>query len=406
LRQGSAEHPYSLNPYTATTFWDFNIVGNIYDSLMRPNPANNAQLLCWMTVTCPTLLTNAQLTYTPPSGTVASYRFTLENDIFEHDGHPITAWDAKFTYLTLRAVGAYQSSGLAPLTDVHVLGPRQFDINLSSLGPFTLFEITYQTILSGRDWSTCGSTTWDADLAAGNVPDNCMVVPTAKASPIFDPLRTGMLIGSGPWQCAAITGLPNPAAVTIGGGCSSTGTQNPGVGGFYQLTSFGSGTTPGVANPSTKYFKSSGTLAVYIWSGNNGDSTHDFINASTIASCFAKPVPTPGCTQWQQGIGNPSAPPGAPVGIIQVSATFAFYTKQWIGPFNWLPGIAYACCPFGSNPPTGIADPLQPPNTLVLFESRSSGNPGNPFPAGKPQILNPAANVGCAAAYPSGGYDC
>jgi hypothetical protein len=192
----------------------------------------------------------------------------------------------------------------------------------------------------------------------------------------------------------------NPSTNVVGNGCSSTGTENPGVGGFYQLTRYGAGTTPGIATPSSKYFRSSGTLAVYIWSGNNGGSTHDFINSSTAAFCFLKAVGTAGCTQWQKGIVNPSAT-GAMVGFLQVSAITSFQGVQWTGPFNWLPGITYACCPFTANAPTRIES-----LPLTLYEGISTGNSGNPFTANTPQVLRPAAVAGCTSAYPTGGYDC
>ncbi|HVH14742.1 MAG TPA: hypothetical protein VNA15_03370, partial [Candidatus Angelobacter sp.] len=205
----------------------------------------------------------------------------------------------------------------------------------------------------------------------------------------------GILIGSGPYECL------NPSTGVVGGGCSSTGTENPGVSGNYRLTRYGAGTTPGTAASSSKYFRSSGTLAVYVWTGNNGQSTHDFINSSTAAFCFLKAVGTAGCTQWQQGIVNPVAAPGASVGFIQVSAVTSFQGVRWTDPFNWLAGISYACCPFTSSPPDGIST-----LPLTLFEGISTGNAGNPFTANTPQVIHPASVALCTAAYPTGGYDC
>jgi len=227
-----------------------------------------------------------------------------------------------------------------------------------------------------------------------------MTVTPTVSSPHYDPIANGILIGSSMFECAAIPGLPNTTGAVVGGGCTSTGTENPGISGSYQLTRNGAGTTPGTATASSKYFRSSGSLAVYIWSGNNGGSTHDFINSSTAAFCFLKAVGITGCTQWQKGILNPSAT-GAPVGFLQVSAVSSFAGVQWTGPFNWLPGISYPCCPFTANAPTGIAT-----FPLTLYEGISTGNSGNPFPTNTPQVLLPAAVAGCTSAYATGGYDC
>jgi hypothetical protein len=411
FRQGFAVDTTSLNPYDASTFWDFNIIGNIYDSLLSSNPLNTAQIYGWMSTGFPSQLSNSQLGYTPAAGTAVSYRFTLRKDLSWQDGSPLTSWDVKFSYITLKATGAFQATGLFQITDVHVLSPRVFDVNLSSVGPFTLFSLGTPTIIPGRHWSAAGTSAWDSAImtcASSPTPDRCfttanpaaMTVTSTVSAPRYDPIGNGILIGSSMFQCAAIPGLPNPTGAPVGGGCTSTGFENPGVSGFYQLTRNGAGTTPGTAAPSAKYFRSSGTLAVYIWSGNNGGSTHDFINSSTVAFCFQKIVGTSGCTQWQKGIVNPSAS-GAPVGFLQVSGVSSFQGVQWTGPFNWLPGITYACCPFTANAPTGVA-----PLPLTLYEGISTGNSGNLFTANTPQVLLPAAVAGCTSAYPTGGYDC
>jgi hypothetical protein len=413
FRQGFAADTNSVNPYDAITSWDFNIIGNIYDSLLSLNPMGNSQLIGWMTTGLPgPPLSEPQLGYTPPAGTVATYRFTLRKDLAWQDGTALTSWDVKFSFLTLQATRAFQSFGLSDVLDVHVLSPRVFDVNLNATGPFTLFDIGSPTIIPGHLWSAAGTSAWNSALSAcaiSSAPNSCFLtacpscntVSSTMSAPKFDPIAAGILVGSSMFECAPVSGLPNPSGATIGGGCSSTGTENPGVGGYYQLTRYGAGTTPGTAVPSSKYFRSSGTLAVYIWSGNNGQSTHDFINTSTAAFCFLKIVGTAGCTQWQEGIVNPVASPGAPVGFIQVSAITSYMGVQWTGPFNWLPGIPYGCCPFTANPPTGIAA-----LPLTLYEGLSTGNTGNPFSLGTPQVMLPAATEGCAAAYPMGGYDC
>jgi hypothetical protein len=412
FRQGFGAGTTSLNPYDASTFWDFNIIGNIYDTLLGVNPANNGQLYGYMTTGFPTQLSNSQLGYTPAAGTSVSYRFTLRGDQSWQDGAALTSWDVKFSYITLKATGAFQATGLFQITDVHALSSSVFDINLSSVGPFTLFTLGSATVFPGRHWSAGGLAAWDSAInscANSPSPDSCFIsadpaansVTPTVSGPHFDPIANGILIGSSFLECTAIPGLPNPTGAAVGAGCTSTGFENPGVGGFYQLTRYGAGTTPGVAVPSSKYFRSSGTLAYYIWSGNNGQSTHDFINSSTAAFCFLKAVGTAGCTQWQQGIVNPVAAPGAPVGFLQISAVSNFQGVRWTDPFNWLPGISYACCLFTPNPPTGIA-----PLPLTLYEGISTGNAGNPFASGTPQVLQPASVALCTAAYPTGGYDC
>jgi hypothetical protein len=123
------------------------------------------------------------------------------------------------------------------------------------------------------------------------------------------------------------------------------------------------------------YFRSNGNLAAYLWSQDNGDITHDFLNFSVVASCFGAPVtPTGPCAHFQQGIGANGGP--VSVGLSQVAIVNRFVGLNWVAPFQW-----------ASTPPVGII-PLPP----VLYENTIT--------------LNPAAVAGCTTPYPIGGYDC
>ena len=98
IRQAFATTTSTVNPYVASTSRDFYVVGNIYDSLSTLNPLSNSQLLDWMTATSSASpMPNSQLTYSPPAGTVATYRFSLRTDLFFHDGRKVTSFDAAFS---------------------------------------------------------------------------------------------------------------------------------------------------------------------------------------------------------------------------------------------------------------------------------------------------------------------
>ena len=393
VTQGFAAPTKSLNPYAASTMSDFQTLANIYDSLGSLNPTQIGQYFDYLasghSTPCNTNLSIpcdlAHLGYTPPSGTIGTIRFSLRPDIFwqsdsvvtAHPARPLTSWDVRFTYLTfLNNCGSFQGCFPSPIIDVHVLDKANFDINLNGFGPFTLLSITTPTIIPGRYWSSaCSGATWDSDVNAGAVPDICMAVTSQMSTITFDPLSStpnngvspGILIGSGPFECQSSSGV-------VGTGCSSTGTQNPPSGGSYTLTRFGCNratdtcNSPG-ANPTSTYFRSDGNLALAIWAGTNGDSTHDLITISSVAFCFNKPVGIAGCTQWQRGIGNPGT--GTIVNVAQVSAVIRFSQDgNWVSPFNWLPGIPLACCPFMSNPPVGIQSA-----PLVLVEGTNTLSP-------------------------------
>jgi len=150
--------------------------------------------------------------------------------------------------------------------------------------------------------------------------------------------------------------------------------MNPPVGGSYVLSRFGKGLAP-ASSVSGIYFRSNGNLAAYLWSQDNGDITHDFLNFSVVASCFGAAVTSTGpCAHFQQGIGANGGP--VSVGLSQVAIVNRFVGLNWVAPFQW-----------ASTPPVGII-PLPP----VLYENTIT--------------LNPAAVAGCTTPYPIGGYDC
>jgi len=150
--------------------------------------------------------------------------------------------------------------------------------------------------------------------------------------------------------------------------------MNPPVGGSYVLSRFGKGLAPG-SSISSIYFRSNGNLATYLWSGDTGDGTKDFLNFSVVAGCFGAGITSVApCAHFQRGIGANGGP--VTVGLAQVAIVNRFVGLNWVAPSNWV-----------SSPPTGII-PLNP----VLYENTIT--------------LNPASAVGCTSAYPTGGYDC
>jgi hypothetical protein len=400
IRQGfqrtSTTDPYDVS--VNQNLWDWNIVRNIYDSLMIEEP-NSTDLLNWMIIS-EQQLAISQLTYTPPAGTSTTYRFTLRPDLFFQDGRSVTSFDVAYSYLSLLGSGSYQSNFLSSMTGITLLGPKQFDIAVSNAGPTTLLLLTAATILPGRYWSNAGMSTWDSSVSLctrnnaacypaqytlgnnGQTPTcsnatgfNCtfpaanMNWDPSKIVANYDPIQNHILIGSGPWQCGS--------GGTLGQGCTSNGLQNPGVGNSYTLTRFGKGLAPASSVPQM-YFRSSGTLALWIWSGQSGDITQDFKDFSVVAACFGQSVLGTICDRYMMGIGGCGGTITQPctIGLQQVSIINRFVGLNWVAPFNWR-----------TNPPPGIGS--FPP---VLYENSVT--------------LNPASVVGCNAAFPTGGYDC
>jgi Bacterial extracellular solute-binding proteins, family 5 Middle len=387
IRQGFKQSTISVNPYIASTPWDTYLVGNVYDSLYRPDPLAPAQVMDWMTTNAQQLA-NSSLVYNggvtgAPAGTVATYRFTLRSDLFFQDGNPVTAYDVAFSYLSMVASGAFLGADTSTMSGITVLNPHQFDIGVTSNGPFELATLTTIPIVPGRYWTNVGQSVWasavsncltstcaDSQYTLTGSTVNCvgsctvsaadMTINPSDVSATYDPIASGTLIGSGPWECVSSTGV-------LGQGCSTTGTENPPTGDQYTLTRFGNGLAP-ASSISGIYFRSSGDLVLYIWSEQN--DVNPILAFTSVAGCYALPVNLSGpCGHFQEGIGNAGS--GTPVGVTQVGIESRFYNLNWVAPFEWQ-----------TNPPRGII-----PLTPTLHEGSVT--------------LSPQSEVGCPS-----GYDC
>jgi hypothetical protein len=384
IRLGLAETTKSVNPFLASGPQDLLIVGSVYDSLREPNPLSTSQQINWMTMQTQQL-SNSSLSYTPPAHTLTTYRFTLRPDLFFQDGRAVTAYDVAFSYLSMVASGAYLGIGATSITGITIIGPREFDIGVSSIGPFVLDKLTTIPIIPGRYWTGAGSGAWaSAALTCSGVgcpmsqytlsgsTVNCamscspfsaalMTPNPIDLTPTFNPIVNHMFVGSGPWECGSVTGSGSGTCVS---GCPPQ--CQPGPGGGYALTRFGAGLAP-ASSTSNIYFRSSGDLALYLWSEENDISPA--LPLSALMLCYGQPVNLIGsCAHWQQGFGASST---GLVGVDQVSVELLRYGLNWVSPFEW-----------ATSPPLGIA-PFPP----VLYEGLVT--------------LYPSTVIGCPA-----GYDC
>jgi len=249
--------------------------------------------------------------------------------------------------------GSGVAGGLAPVIGIKVLSPTQVDLDVNAIAPFTKLFLS-NPILPGRDWistSVCTATAWDTAAnnpnfaGANSALTACIAKPaavtasgviqpipgdsnvdSAKIQPTYDPVASKNLIGSGPWTCGSGSGIGGPS-------CSSSLKQATAAGDTWTLTRFGLGTVPGGTLSGT-YFRSSGNLALWTYSGDRGVFSTDFLNFGTVSLCFGKPVGTGGCTVWQHGIGGSAA--GTTVGLSQVSIVQRFVGVNWVSPYDWV----------------------------------------------------------------------
>src|SRR2546425_7243267 len=466
-REGTLTTVDSLNPFDASTYWAFHLLAKIYDSLFEPNPlcsiattpgvttcSQPLQLIDWMTTSHSFLCfpggpacTSTTLGYgnsTYFAGTTADLRLALNRNNHWQNGGPVTAWDVKYSYINLNATGAYQATALANVSHINVLDEYTLDFNLKAKGPFTDYLIGSITIIPGSIWSACGASNWNGGVTGKNIlgtsivsaaEDGCVgtfgspsivsVGGVRADSPVFDPVTNDFLIGSGPYTCESIGGTGHPAIGTIGGGCSIDNTQAPAFGlGDFTLTRTGctltsSGTICGVAGSSSDYFRSSGALASYIWTGDIGSGSADFSKVLTVNSCHSS-SPSANCPHWAQGIGNPGGTGTNAVGLSQRLKVNSYKGVSWIG-FSTpqsagtqlilscsagytIPQTTITPCTASNAGWTGTVLPGIGGYASTLYEVGSQITIGTTTTG--TSTLSPASAVGCATTYPNGGYDC
>jgi len=480
FRQSFLTTVSNLNPFDFTTLWEGYLLSNIYDGLFAQNPlcsqtsptgsgvsrcSSILQNIDWMTTSHSFLCypsgpacTSSTLGYgnsTYFAGTTADLRLTLNRANHWQDTSPVTAWDVKYSFINLNATGAFQTSSpfqlssLASVAHINVIDEFTLDLNLKAKGPFTELLVGGITILPGHVWSSCGASTWNGGVTGKNIAganivsaaeDACVGsfaspsitsvivggVPTRADSPTVDVMANNLLIGSGPYTCQSIGGTGHPPVGTIGGGCSVDGTMSPASGlGDFTLTRTGctltsTGTTCGVAGSSSDYFRSSGSLASYIWTGDIGSGSADFSKLLTVNSCHST-TPSANCPHWAQGIGNPSLTSTAnPVGLSQRLKVNSLKGISWIG-FSTektagtqlilscsggytIPGTTITPCTASNAGWTGAVLPGIGTYAGTLYEVGSQITIGTTTTS--TSTLSPASAVGCATNYPNGGYDC
>jgi hypothetical protein len=470
LRQSFLTTVDSLNPFQFTTLWDAYILGNIYDTLFNenplcaplngqahagPGPCNSIfQVIDWMTTSHTFLCypggpqcTSTTLGYgnaTYFASTSADLRLTLNRSNHWQDGGPVTAWDVKYSFIDLNATGAFQASSLSNVAHINVLDEYTLDLNLKAKGPFTELFLGSITIMPGHIWSACGASTWNSGISGSNIAgtnvvnaaeDTCVghfgapsiatVGGLRVDSPNFDPMANNFIIGSGPYTCQSIGGTGHPAVGTLGGGCSIDNTQDPAFGfNDYTLTRTGctltsTGTTCGVAGSSSDYFRSSGALASYVWTGDIGSGSADFSRLLAVNSCHSS-TPSADCPHWAQGIGNPGGAGSNPVGLSQRLKVNSYRGVSWIAfspsqsvgtqlvltcaPGYTLPGTTTTPCTASNAGWTTSVLPGIGTYASMLHEVGSQITIGTTTTS--TSTLSPASIVGCTATYPNGGYDC
>ncbi len=227
IRRGLSQEIDQFSPFAAISVWDFEAINQVFDTMLAVNPVtagSGSQLVDWMTTIHSSSFSPTEVSCVGTNcvtGTTTQV-WHLRNDLKFHDGVQVTADDVVYTILAYRDVpSANLQPNVATVSSAVSLNPTTVQVKLQLQSPFYELNIGSLPIIPKHVWAPiCGSPPSPASQCA---------------NPFFDPVGTGIFIGSGPWLCKNL----NTGAV--GGSCTqnadgSIGGQHVSVGGRVLLT--------------------------------------------------------------------------------------------------------------------------------------------------------------------------
>jgi hypothetical protein len=315
IRRGLSEDINLLNPFLATTARDFDVINEVFDTMLKVNPltgGGNSQVIDWMTTTHTSTFNPGEISCVPGGSCVVGTTtqiWHLRNDLSFHDGVRVTADDVVYTMIADRDVPSAEfQPNVASVASAIALDSSTVEVKLQHQSYFYQLDIGLLPILPAHVWKPlCGS------IVNGSIPG----APISKcADPTFDPMASGIFIGSSAFECVVPNGFPN--AGHIGGSCVVNNCGPPGtqcLGGQTIVSSGGVRLTrydgfdrccPGQLNSS---------LYRLSWADHNNDGVVNILDIADVAFHFGQPDP-----YWV----NPIIAPDSTVSITDV-ATVAFY---------------------------------------------------------------------------------
>ncbi len=344
LRWGQASGTTELNVFNVQTVWEFNVIGEVYDTLFASSPIQPANVFCWM---CNTFTQSVDL-----SGN-QHFLVELRQNLRWHDGVPIDAKDVKFSFLNLRDHAKNLGGGLRSqsLRSITILSPTTLDIVFT--GASISNPIVMQSIVFPRHlWELPGDTTY-GDV--GKVDDRTLLRSdgTVLRPPLnsvgYDPITSGTFIGSAPFVCRSVFSAD---LGKVGTGCvknadGSRGGQAIGASGTMLLQAFDFTGASGNTDPFNQYMRStnpawgsgsgtaaqSGQFQEFSWADRYDNATVTIRDLASVAACFSKT--SAGCADglyWLRSAFHPSTPT---IISSEVAIVASHLDDTWISPFSW-----------------------------------------------------------------------
>jgi ABC-type transport system substrate-binding protein len=219
IRRGFSQDPDTLNVFQATTVWDFEVISQVFDSMLAVNPTTGGadqQVIDWMTTShsqtfqpneigCIAGPSVFPLTSSCVRG-ITTQTWHLRSDLQFHDNTPVLCQDIVYSILTQRDVpSANGFPSVAFVTNASCLDTKTVQVKLESNSAYYELNIggvpiIPQHLYQGPGGSICGSIT-TVSTPAGPAPAINNGPSSACADPAFDPLTctgtAGLVAGCG-----------------------------------------------------------------------------------------------------------------------------------------------------------------------------------------------------------------
>jgi hypothetical protein len=352
LRYGQASDTSQLNVFNAQTVWEFQTIGNVYDTLFSSNPDSPSAIFCWM-------CNSYQVTVDGSGNT--HFLVQLRQNLRWHDGQAVDASDVAFSLLALRDLAPVAGGALQGLLlSTQVLSSTTLDIVFA--GQSILYPVDLEVFVIPRHIWQCSGV---ADCANGAVlvanaggsqaqytsaGAGINVPSAARVSTSFDPVANGVLVGSGPFVCKSV--FPSDLG-TVGTGCiknadGSRGGQAIPIGGTAFLQAFDNTGTS--ADPFNQYFRSfnpawgtgsgtaaqSGQFQEFSYADQGKTASVTLTDLASVAACFGASGATASCTAGNYAYWQRNAFETTPGTISREAAIVAsHYGDTYVSPLAW-----------------------------------------------------------------------
>jgi hypothetical protein len=350
LRYGQASGTQELNIFKAQTVWEFQLLVQIYDTLLTASPVQPGNILCEMCVTYgpkPTIDTSGN----------SHFLVELRQDLRWQDGVPVTASDVKFSWLNFRDSAPTTVGGSYPglLKDIVVLDNTHLDIQW--FGQSISYPVFMENFIIPQHLWDSGDNFYGQGVGH---------VDPAKAVNTFDPLTSGILVGSGPFACISVFASDSGK---VGTGCASNSDgsragQNLGPGATALLQAFDFVKQPGAADPFLQFQRTydntwgtgtgvaaeSGLLQEFKYADSNKDAQITVSDLASVASCFGASAPTTACpaAQYNYWLQNGFHPSSTGTISSEVTVVAAHLDDTYVAPFAWDPTSLQNIIPYST----------------------------------------------------------